>query len=89
MGILQSFVKLYFNKCKVFCDRFVEQGQPKGLSPNTVNAMITVVQNSLKTAYALVDITEYHADKIKRPKIQEKKVECFFLLNKRRLSIIL
>ncbi len=49
----------------------------KGLSPNTVNAMITVVQNSLKTAYALGYITEYHADKIKRPKIQEKKVECF------------
>ncbi len=49
----------------------------KGLSPNTVNAMITVVQNSLKTAYALGYVKEYNADKIKRPKIQEKKIECF------------
>ncbi len=49
----------------------------KGLSPNTVNAMITVVQNSLKTAFALGYVAEYHADKIKRPKVQEKKIECF------------
>ncbi len=49
----------------------------KGLSANTVNSMITVMQNSLKTAYALGYISEYTADKIKRPKPQEKKVECF------------
>ncbi len=49
----------------------------KGLSPNTVNGMITVVQNSLKIAYTLGYISEYTADNIKRPKTQEKKVECF------------
>lgn len=49
----------------------------KGLSPNSVNAIITVVQNSMKTAYALGYMTEYTADKIKRPKTGEKKVECF------------
>ncbi len=49
----------------------------KGLSANTVNSMITVIQNSLKTAYALGYISEYNADKIKRPKPLEKKVECF------------
>ncbi len=49
----------------------------KGLSGNTVNSMITVVQNSLKTAYSLGYVEEYTADKIKRPKVQEKKIECF------------
>ncbi len=47
------------------------------MSPNTVNGMITVVQNSLKIAYTLGYISEYTADNIKRPKTQEKKVECF------------
>lgn len=49
----------------------------KGLSPNSVNAIITVMQNSMKTAYALGYMTDYTADKIKRPKTGEKKVECF------------
>ena len=49
----------------------------KGLSPNSVNAIITVMQNSLKTAYALGYMNDYTADKIKRPKTGEKKVECF------------
>ena len=49
----------------------------QGLSPNSVNAIITVMQNSLKTAYALGYMSDYTADKIKRPKTGEKKVECF------------
>ncbi len=49
----------------------------KGLSPNTVNSMITVMQNSLRMAHTLGLIKEYVADKIKRPKSKEKKVECF------------
>ena len=49
----------------------------KGLSSNSVNAIITVMQNSLKTAYTLGYSNDYTADKIKRPKTGEKKVECF------------
>ncbi len=41
----------------------------KGLSPNFVKSMISVLQNSLKTAHILGLIPEYTADKIKRPKI--------------------
>ena len=48
-----------------------------GLSPNSVNAIITVIQNSLRTAYRLGYVDSYIADKIKRPKTEEKKVECF------------
>ena len=36
-----------------------------------------VIQNSLKMAYTLGYVKEYAGDNIKRPKAQEKKVECF------------
>jgi len=49
----------------------------KGLSANSVNGIITVIQNSLKEAYAIGQITEYTADKIRRPKAREKQVTCF------------
>ena len=50
-----------------------------GLSSNTVNAVISVVQNSLRTAFAIGLTDRYSADKIKRPKITEKAAECFSL----------
>ena len=51
----------------------------KELSPNTVNAIISVVQNSLKTAFTIGLTDTYFADKIKRPNLTEKAVECFSL----------
>ena len=49
----------------------------KGLSANSVNGIITVVQTSLKTAFKLGIIKEYAGDRIRRPKVQEKQVTCF------------
>ncbi len=49
----------------------------KGLSVNSVNSIITVMQSSLKQACAIGQISEYTADKIKRPKAREKQVTCF------------
>ncbi|MDE6435214.1 MAG: site-specific integrase [Lachnospiraceae bacterium] len=49
----------------------------KGLSANSVNGIITVIQNSLKEACVMGYIAEYTADKVKRPKIREKQVDCF------------
>ena len=49
----------------------------KGLSANSVNGIITVVQTSLKTAFKLGIIKEYTADRIRRPKVQEKQVTSF------------
>ena len=51
----------------------------KELSPNTVNAIISVVQNSLKTAFTIGLSDAYFADKIKRPNVTEKAVDCFSL----------
>ena len=51
----------------------------KGLSANSVNAVISVIQSSLKTAHLLGLTKEYTADKLKRPKLNERPVECFTL----------
>ena len=48
-----------------------------GLAANSVSSIVNVVQNSLRTAFNLGYIKEYTADKIKRPKAQEKAVSCF------------
>ena len=58
----------------------------KELSVNSVNAIITVVQGSLKGAYMLGYTKEYVADKIKRPKAREKKIECFSIEEQRRIE---
>ncbi|MBQ2989230.1 MAG: site-specific integrase [Clostridia bacterium] len=57
-----------------------------GLSSNSVNAIITVMQSSLKTAYTLGYTEFYAADKIKRPKAKEKRVECFSLAEQKKIE---
>ena len=58
----------------------------KGLSPNTVNAIISVMQNSLYTAHILGYIKKYTANMIKRPKIKEKQVECFSVSGQKKIE---
>ena len=49
----------------------------KGLSANFVNTVISVLQNSLKTAHIIGLTSNLVANKIKRPRAQEKQVDCF------------
>ena len=58
----------------------------KGVSANSVNSIITVIQNTLKTAYSLGIISEYTGDKIKRPRASEKKVECFSMSEQKKIE---
>ena len=58
----------------------------KGLSANSVNAVIFVIQSSLKTAHLLGLKKEYIADKLKRPKLTEKPVECFTLAEQKQIE---
>ena len=58
----------------------------KGLSANSVNSIITVIQNTLKTAYSLGKVSEYVGDKIKRPRASEKKVECFSITEQKKME---
>lgn len=67
--VLQSFVTELLNTGNL------KTG--KELSANFVNMVISVIQNSLKTAHLVGAANEYVANKIKRPRAKEKKVECF------------
>ena len=58
----------------------------KGLSANSVNAVISVIQGSLKTAHLLGLTKEYTADKLKRPKLKEKPVKCFTLAEQKQIE---
>lgn len=58
----------------------------KGLSANSVNSIITVIQNTLKTAHSLGIIGEYVGDKIKRPRASEKKFECFSMSEQKKIE---
>ena len=58
----------------------------KGLSANSVNAVISVIQSSLRTAHLLGLTKEYMADKLKRPKLKEKPVECFTLAEQKQIE---
>lgn len=49
----------------------------KGLSPNSVSGIINVIQSSLRTAFNLGYVSSFTADRIKRPKIEEKEITCF------------
>lgn len=58
----------------------------KGLSANSVNAVISVIQGSLKMAHLLGLTKEYTADKLKRPKLKEKPVKCFTLAEQKQIE---
>lgn len=58
----------------------------EGLSVNSVNCIITVIQSSLKTAVYIGKTSIYVGDKIKRPKAQEKQVICFTQLEQRKIE---
>lgn len=58
----------------------------KGLSPNFIKTILSVIQNSLKTAHLVGYLPEYSANKIKRPKIVEKQVECFSIQEQKKIE---
>lgn len=49
----------------------------KGLAPNSVNGIITIIQSSLKLAYINGQTKEYLGNQIKRPRLKEKVITCF------------
>lgn len=58
----------------------------KGLSPNFVKGAISILQSSLRTAHVLGIVAEYTADKIKPPKTQERQVECFSMVEQKKIE---
>ena len=76
--VLQSFVTELLNSGNLRTG--------KELSPNFVNTVISVVQNSLKTANLVGVANEYTANKIKRPKTKEKQVDCFSVSEQKKIE---
>lgn len=58
----------------------------KGLSPNSVSGIINVIQSSLRTAFNLGYVSSFTADRIKRPKIEEKEITCFTEQEQRKIE---
>lgn len=72
-----------------YITEMIEKGNTrtgKGLSSNSVNGMISVIQNSLQTAYRLGLSASYVGDKIQRPKSSEKRIECFTAAKQRKVE---
>lgn len=57
-----------------------------GLSANTVNVIISVLQNSLKMAMVFGELEVYSADRIRRPKGKENAVSCFSIIEQRKIE---
>ena len=76
--VLQCYVKELLNNGNL--------KNNNGLSPNSVNAIITVIQNSLRTAYGLGYVDSYIADKIKRPKIEEREITSFTTVEQKKIE---
>lgn len=58
----------------------------KELSANFVNTVISVLQNSLKTAHIIGLTSNLVANKIKRPKTQDKQVDCFTVQEQKKIE---
>ncbi len=65
---------------------FGNKATGRGLSTSTVNSVITVVQNSLRTAFDLGLVSSNLANSIKRPKTAEKRIECFTVEEQRMIE---
>lgn len=57
-----------------------------GLAPNSVNAIINILQSSLKTAAYVGEIPTYTADRIRRPTVREKEIECFTVAEQKKIE---
>lgn len=83
---LQELTPIILQK---FISELLECGNRRtgaGLSSSAVNSVITVVQNSLHTAYNLRYINDMVGDKLKRPKMVERQVECFSVAEQKKIE---
>lgn len=97
--IIDKHISMDVGKCEIselsalvlqnFITKLLESGNCKtgnGLSANSVNAIISVLQSSLQTAQLIGVANEYTANKIKRPKLIERPVECFSLKEQKQIE---
>ena len=76
-------------KLQQFVTELLQSGNlltKKGLSANSVNVIINVLQRSLKLANILGETKEYVGSYIKRPKPKEKVITCFTLKEQKKIE---
>lgn len=76
-------------KLQRFITGLSENGNMKtgeGLSANSVNCVISVLQASLRTAEETGLVSGVAAIRLKRPKLSEKRVECFSIAEQKKIE---
>ncbi len=58
----------------------------KGLSPSSVNAIVTIAQSALKAACRIGLAPSYTGDRVRRPKTSEKQIGCFTPQEQKRIE---
>lgn len=66
--------------------KFTVKLTERDLSANTVNAILSTLKSSLKRAVALNIAESEYSDQIVRPRVREKKVECFSKNEQRKIE---
>lgn len=77
------------SRLQVYAVGMLKSGGASGggkLRPNTVNSIITVIQHSLKAAFAAGEAENYVGDRIQRPTVRKKEISCFTLEEQRRIE---
>lgn len=72
--------ELTLQKLQIFVNEMMLKGNlknGKGLSSSSVNLIINVLKKSIRSAYNFGIVTHCFVDKIIRPKLYEKNIECF------------
>lgn len=71
-----------------FVTQLLASGNAKtgeGLATNSVNSIVNVIQNAMRTAFNVGYAASYTADKLKRPKAKERRVECFTVAEQKKI----
>ena len=69
--------------------RLLKDGNLKtgaGLAVNTVNGIVTVLKNSLRSAYVVGEIKEHLDDKIKRPRATQRQITSFTVSEQKKIE---
>ncbi len=77
-GIIQNFILDLLN--------YGNLKTGNGLATNTVNLIISLLQSSIKMAVLVGIMDSFNLDAIKRPKYEEKIIECFTLQEQKKIE---
>lgn len=66
--------------------KFVVSLSDKGLAPNTVNGILTVLKSSLRCAVRVGKVQREHGKSVVCPRVREKQIECFSKVEQKKME---